>query len=618
MTTEYSIQKMVSDGTLSTIALGIQYLQRNDIYMRIAGEETPQSGAPSGYTWSFVDNTTIKILPVVPNGIEVVAYRRTDADAMYNVYSQNAQFDEATIDENNTQLLFLSQEYLEQGAGIEAVEYIRSKGNVHYYRLQLYGGNYTDEFTITTQLPPGYERGAGDFVTGFTVLPGMRNVAWLNPAPSGDNNLYSWSGDVPQAGKVVPPNSTPETTGGFVNAWVPRTDEVLRSDLASNGGAGLITDTLKPVTWSGFAGGADKTGVADSAAALSAVYTGANTNGMGIIIPKGLYRVGNEVRDVGSDTIWLSRDFNSGVSATDTSKKTPLLITVGNPDEPVISSEYTRVGINITARGRGAQHIDCIRASLINHSTDGQGNTAIYASASSVPGALWSAALHGETKHDGGTSIGMSSESASYTTGGTFYGAVLNNTTGTAAEFHPTTGAPVVAHPQATALYITGGTTRGEMGQWVRGIRFSGLSMRANGTLVRDESSCAQGYWSLAESSKTNADIFLEGTAPQGIILQGTYSTGNAIRMKSGHAIAYEDTGAIKTKYSSAFLQWGLYNGATQRVGFATASYGMYFNGLKVVGERQGAIANATVGTEVSVINSILTALRNHGLIATA
>lgn len=246
MTTEYSIQKMVSDGTLSTITLGIQYLQRNDIYMRIAGEETPQSGAPSGYTWSFVDNTTIKILPVVPNGVEVVVYRRTDADSMYNVYSQNAQFDEATIDENNTQLLFLSQEYLEQGSGIEAVEYLRSEGNVHYYRLQLYGGRYTDEFTITTQLPPGYERGAGDFVTGFTVMPGMRNVAWLNPTPTGDGNLYSWSGQIPPSGKVVPPNSTPESSGGFVNGWVPRTDDTLRSELAKSGGAGLV----------GFSGGA--------------------------------------------------------------------------------------------------------------------------------------------------------------------------------------------------------------------------------------------------------------------------------------------------------------------------------------------------------------------------
>lgn len=151
MTVQYSIQKMVSDGTLSTIALGIQYLQRNDIYMRIAGEDTPQVGAPSGYTWSFINNTTLKILPVVPNGVEVVVYRRTDVDAMYNIYSQNAQFDEATIDENNQQLLYIAQEYLEQGlpgTGVDTIEYVRDDGSFTYYRMRRTDGSYSEEFTV--------------------------------------------------------------------------------------------------------------------------------------------------------------------------------------------------------------------------------------------------------------------------------------------------------------------------------------------------------------------------------------------------------------------------------------------------------------------------------------
>lgn len=151
MTVQYSIQKMVSDGTLSTIVLGIQYLQRNDIYMRIAGEETPQSGAPSGYTWSFIDNTTIKILPVVPSGVEVVVYRRTDIDEMYNIYSQNAQFDEATIDENNQQLLYIAQEYLEQGlpgAGVDSLEYVNTVAGINYYRFKLTDGSYTPIFGV--------------------------------------------------------------------------------------------------------------------------------------------------------------------------------------------------------------------------------------------------------------------------------------------------------------------------------------------------------------------------------------------------------------------------------------------------------------------------------------
>ena len=153
MTVQYSIQKMLSDGTLSTIALGIQYLQRNDIYMRIAGEETPQSGAPSGYTWSFLDATTIRVLPVVPTGITVEVYRRTDITGMYNVFSQNAQFDEGTIDENNTQLLYIAQEYLEQdltGVGIASLEYVRSEPGYEIYRFQRSDGTYFPGFPVPT------------------------------------------------------------------------------------------------------------------------------------------------------------------------------------------------------------------------------------------------------------------------------------------------------------------------------------------------------------------------------------------------------------------------------------------------------------------------------------
>ncbi len=189
MAVQYSIQKMVSNGTLSTIALGIQYLQRNDIYIRIAGEETPQSGAPSGYTWSFINNTTLKILPVVPNGVEVVVYRRTDVDAMYNIYSQNAQFDEATIDENNQQLLYIAQEYLEQGlpgAGVDTLEYVRDDGSFTYYRLRRTDGSYSEEFTVPSAsnstkvltreslrrsyAEAGYNLVAGSFEAGGTLV----------------------------------------------------------------------------------------------------------------------------------------------------------------------------------------------------------------------------------------------------------------------------------------------------------------------------------------------------------------------------------------------------------------------------------------------------------------
>lgn len=153
MAVQYSTQSVVSDGTLSTIVLGIKYILRTSIYLRIGGVETPQTGAPSGYTWSFLDATTIKILPIVPTGIKVEVYRRTDITGMYNVFSQNAQFDEGTIDENNTQLLYIAQEYLEQdltGVGIASLEYVRSEPGYEIYRFQRSDGTYFPEFPVPT------------------------------------------------------------------------------------------------------------------------------------------------------------------------------------------------------------------------------------------------------------------------------------------------------------------------------------------------------------------------------------------------------------------------------------------------------------------------------------
>lgn len=151
MAVQYSTQSVVSDGTLSTIVLGIKYVLRTNIYLRIDGVETPQTGASSGYTWSFLDATTIKVLPIVPIGITVEVYRRTDITGMYNVFSQNAQFDEGTIDENNAQLLYIAQEYLEQdltGVGITSLEYVRSEPGYEIYRFQRSDGTYFPEFPI--------------------------------------------------------------------------------------------------------------------------------------------------------------------------------------------------------------------------------------------------------------------------------------------------------------------------------------------------------------------------------------------------------------------------------------------------------------------------------------
>lgn len=84
---------------------------------------------------------------------------------------------------------------------------------------------------VQTTLPEtlrqaGFKPASFTFVTGGTLNAGDYNLAVYNPAPNGDNNWYSWGGAMP---KVIAPNSTPQTSGGFgATAWIPKTDNALR------------------------------------------------------------------------------------------------------------------------------------------------------------------------------------------------------------------------------------------------------------------------------------------------------------------------------------------------------------------------------------------------------
>lgn len=65
----------------------------------------------------------------------------------------------------------------------------------------------------------------------------------------------------------------------------------LRSELEGPGGAGFVGGLAKPVTWSGFAGGADPTGVVDSTEAFLA----ANATRRKIYIPAGTYLLSQDI-----------------------------------------------------------------------------------------------------------------------------------------------------------------------------------------------------------------------------------------------------------------------------------------------------------------------------------
>lgn len=94
-------------------------------------------------------------------------------------------------------------------------------------------GGLTD--TIAGRLKGiGIER-IGDFTAGCTVT--KRNQGVLQVGGS----VYVWLGVIPVGGKIVPPGSSPATTGGFgPTGWLDVGDASVRGELASSSGAAMV------------------------------------------------------------------------------------------------------------------------------------------------------------------------------------------------------------------------------------------------------------------------------------------------------------------------------------------------------------------------------------------
>ena len=75
----------------------------------------------------------------------------------------------------------------------------------------------------------GFKPASFNFVTGGTLAIGEADLCIRNPAPAGDNNWYSWDGNLPH---TVAPGTDPTLPGA---GYVPRTDVTLRNELTSAG-----------------------------------------------------------------------------------------------------------------------------------------------------------------------------------------------------------------------------------------------------------------------------------------------------------------------------------------------------------------------------------------------
>ena len=79
----------------------------------------------------------------------------------------------------------------------------------------------------------GFKPGSGDFTTGFIVSPGQRDYAWYDQA---SHNWYAFTGTITSSGYVVAPGTNPIVG----TDWKPVTDDLLRNELSSPTGSGMV------------------------------------------------------------------------------------------------------------------------------------------------------------------------------------------------------------------------------------------------------------------------------------------------------------------------------------------------------------------------------------------
>lgn len=108
----FSIQRAVSDGTMTLLPISIEYFDREEISVLF-------NGVLNARQWEWV-GTTDKMLsftPAVADTVEVMIVRSTDLAELRHQFSLGAQFTAESLDESLLQILHIAQEASEQLQG---------------------------------------------------------------------------------------------------------------------------------------------------------------------------------------------------------------------------------------------------------------------------------------------------------------------------------------------------------------------------------------------------------------------------------------------------------------------------------------------------------------------
>lgn len=167
----YSVQIAVSDGTLTRIALSIEYFEKDDISLYRNLSTVPMV---LGVDWQWDGSTHINLLTGVPvaAGGYITVRRNTNIDRAFNIYDGGAAFTRDTLDENFKQMIYLAQEFTE-GNGLTGL----------YFPLDMHGFKITnlgDGTDATDAVNKGQLDGVSDRVSSLeaTFVTGNVSYPW--------------------------------------------------------------------------------------------------------------------------------------------------------------------------------------------------------------------------------------------------------------------------------------------------------------------------------------------------------------------------------------------------------------------------------------------------------
>ena len=248
----------------------------------------------------------------------------------------------------------------------------------------------------------------GDFSNTGLVVNSVTDVVLLEPT----GVAYSYNGGLPH---TIGAGETPIRNP----LWVAKDNQSLRNDLTASGGAGLIGGTAKPVTWVGFAGGADITGTTPSDAAFSAA------NKASMHIPSGVYNLSSN---------WEPTDerasINSAAGVVFTGAKPNFTGLIPFQGGPIWSGDLQKnsyKSADWSGYGNIFQCASYATSEIPSYSEGGGNVVAVYggADAKAANSAAWGGNFVAYANNATGTAIGVELNYGSLVSGGLSYGLLI-------------------------------------------------------------------------------------------------------------------------------------------------------------------------------------------------